>query len=1171
MTDKRVPFAHLHVHSEYSLLDGAIRLKDLVSYASEIGLPALAITDHGVMYGAAEFYQYATKAGIKPIIGCEVYVTPESRHSRAVRKDSHLFHLVLLARTNDGYRNLSKLVTRSFTEGYYYKPRVDLELLSEYADGLIALSACVSGEVPKRALVEGIDASEKALHTYLDIFGPENFYLELQDHGLPEQAAANKALVELARRNKVKLVATNDAHYLRKEDKDAHDALLCIQTNSVITEDDRFGFSSDQFYLKTYEEMHELFKEVSEALSSTLDIAERCDVTFEFGKIYLPDYAVPEGETLDSYLRKLCYEGARRRYGEVRDDVRKRLDYELSVIKDMGFSGYFLIVWDVISWARSQGIRVGPGRGSAAGSIVAYCLGISEVDPLRFNLLFERFLNPARRTMPDIDIDFAEDRRDEVIAYVRQKYGEERVAQIITFSTMKARAATRDAGRVLGHSYAYVDRIAKLITADTIEESLATVKELRELYENDPEARRILDTARRLEGLVRQDSIHAAGVVISRDPLTDLVPLQRKGDSEIVTQFSMKPISDIGLLKMDFLGLRTLTVIENALALIRARHGIDIDLSTLSLDDSATYRLLQAGNTIGVFQLEKPGMRAMLRELKPARFEDIIAANALNRPGPIKSGMVQDFINRKHGRARITYPHPDLEPVLKETYGTIVYQEQVTGIAAAIAGYSMAEADQLRAAVSKKKAEEFEAHRTRFIEGAVAHGLTKAAAEELFDAVARFAEYAFNKSHSTTYALVAYQTAWLKTHYPVEFMTALLTSVADDRDKIALYVNEARRMGITILHPDVNRSVIGFSPEGDASIRFGLATVRNVGEAAARAIIDARAERPFTSIYDFLLRVETTAINKRSLESLIKAGAFDSLGYTRKELLERYDLALERAQKRREARDAGQFSLFGEADGVQNHEEEFFRPSGAEEFPKEVLLSYEKEMLSAYVTEHPIAAVEHLLSSKRTHTTSELAELDDGTEVIVGGIISSVKKSLTKKGEPWATITLEDLEGQIPCIVWPSDLEKYKDLIVPDSIVLVRGRLDIRDEPREVKLIAQSVHRSDEKVSGLSRAPSKSVHITIDAHLVKDSVWKTTLKSLLARYPGRSPVYLHLVTPDSRAKVVMLGNEYRVKPVPGFILEARQLLRARNVAIKTESPDAKRSGATATAPVGTDS
>lgn len=1152
MSDTK-PFAHLHVHTEYSLLDGAIRLSDLVARAAELGLPAVAITDHGAMYGAAEFYQHAVKAGVKPIVGCEVYVTPGSRHERVARKDAPLYHLVLLAESNDGYRNLSKLVTRSFTEGYYYKPRVDRELLAEYADGLVAMSACISGEVPKRSLTEGLEAAERTLHDYLDIFGRDRFFLELQDHGLPEQRAANAALVELARRNGVRLVATNDAHYLRKEDKDAHDALLCIQTNSVMDDEDRFGFSSDQFYLKSYEEMAQTFADVPEALSTTLDIAERCNVSFEFGKVYLPHYEVPEGETLDSYLRKLCYEGARERYGEITDAVRERLEYELSVIRDMGFSGYFLIVWDVISWARRNGIRVGPGRGSAAGSIVAYCLGISEVDPLRFDLLFERFLNPARRTMPDIDIDFAEDRRDEVIAYVRRKYGEDRVAQIITFSTMKARAATRDAGRVLGHPYAYVDRIAKLITADTIEESLATVKELRELYEKEPEARRILDTARRLEGLVRQDSIHAAGVVIARDPLTDLVPLQRKGDSEIVTQFSMKPISDIGLLKMDFLGLRTLTVIENALAFIRQRHGVDVDLSKLPLDDADTYRLLQAGETIGVFQLERPGMRAMLRELKPSRFEDIIAANALNRPGPIKSGMVQDFINRKHGRAKITYPHPDLEPVLKETYGTIVYQEQVTGIAAAIAGYSMAEADQLRAAVSKKKAEEFEAHRSRFIEGAVAHGLAREAAANLFDAVAQFAEYAFNKSHSTTYALVAYQTAWLKTHYPVEFMTALLTSVADDRDKITLYVNEARRMGITILHPDVNRSDVGFYPEGEASIRFGLATVRNVGEAAARAIIDARAERPFTSIYDFALRVESAAVNKRALESLIKAGAFDSLGYTRKELLDRYDLAVERAQKRRDEREAGQFSLFGESDDVATHEEEFFRPGrDAEEFPREVLLSYEKEMLSAYVTEHPVAAYEELLSAKRSHSTAELADLDDGTEVVVGGIISAIKKSFTKKGEPWATITVEDLEGQAQCIVWPSDLEKYRDLVLPDTVVLVRGRLDVRDEPREVKVIAQSIHRPDEKVAKVARTPARSVHITVDAGRVRDSLWKSTLKSLLARYPGRSPVYLHLVSPDNSTRVVMLGHEYRVNPVPALYLEARQLLQARNVAVRTE-------------------
>lgn len=1141
---------HLHVHTEYSLLDGAIRIKDLIKRTLELGMNAVSITDHGAMYGVAEFYKACKEEGIKPILGCEVYLTPDSRFKKSNRKDAKLNHLVLLAENNEGYRNLVEIVTKSFFEGYYYKPRVDKELLSKHSKGLIALSACVSGEIPELIIENKIKEAEKVLHDYLDIFGKENFFLELQYHRLKEQEVINRHLIEFSRKHKVPLVATNDAHYLLKEDKSAHDALLCIQTNSTVEEPSRFGFTTDEFYLKSPDEMWTLFSDYPEALQNTVRIADRVNVKLEFGNTILPDYKPPEPYTLDSYLEKLCYEGAKKRYGEIKPEIKKRLDHELKLIKEMGFSGYFLIVWDFINWAKSKGIRVGPGRGSAAGSLVAYTLGISDIDPIRFNLLFERFLNPSRKTLPDIDIDFAEDRREEVIEYVRQKYGEDRVAQIITFSTLKARAATKDAGRVLGFSYSYVDKIAKLITHDNIKTSLEQVKELKELYENDENARKILDTAMKLEGLVRQDSIHAAGVVISKEPLTNVVPLQKKGDSEVVTQFSMKPISDIGLLKMDFLGLRTLTVIENTLALIKERHGIEIDLSSINLDDKKTYQLLQKGETIGVFQLERAGMRAMLKELKPTCFEDIIAANALNRPGPLKSGMVQDFINRKHGRQKIEYPHPALESVLKETYGTIVYQEQVMAIASKLAGYTMEEADILRQAISKKIAGQFEKERTKFIEGAVKNNVPRETAEKIFDSIIHFSEYAFNKSHSAAYAMVAFQTAWLKAHYPVEFLTALLTSVSDDKDKVALYTNEARRMGITILPPDINRSSIGFYPEGENAIRFGLATVRNVGENTARAIINARQKKSFTSILDFALRVESSALNKRTVESLIKAGAFDSLGYSRKHLLDIYELALEQAHKRREDLKNGQFSLFGGEMQLTAEEDEFFSPRKEEEFPHDVILSYEKEMLGAYVTEHPISAYLDVIKKKATHTTAEVMEEEDGTEVIVGGIVVLLKKSLTRKGDPMATFVIEDLEGQLSCIAWPGELEKYRHLIVPDKVVLVRGKVDVRDENQEVKLIVSSIHDHSEEVEPLNRSAQKSIHLTVKLQKVKDPEWKKTLKSLISKHSGRSPVYLHLLTPNNQKKVILLGESYRVSISHTLKKEFELLLEPEKIEIR---------------------
>ncbi len=1112
-----------------------------------MGMPAVALTDHGVMYGVIDFYEACQEQGVKPIVGCELYVAPRSRFEKTKKEDSP-HHLLVIAENNEGYQNLSELVTRSYFEGYYYKPRVDKELLSEYSKGLIGFSACVAGEIPRLILSGDLKKAEEVAKTYLDIFGEGNFFFELMNHGLEEQQRVNEEILKLSKKLNIPLVATNDIHYVLPEDRDAHEVLLCIQTNATLDDEDRLTFQSGEFYFKSPQEMWELFGEVPEALNNTLLIAERAEIKFDFNNFYLPQYKVPKGYDLNGYLRKLCEEGLRKRYGDsIPEEVRERLEHELNVIEKMGFAGYFLIIWDVIRFAKENGIRVGPGRGSAAGSLVAYTLGITNIDPLKYGLLFERFLNPERKTLPDIDIDICEDRRDEVLRYVREKYGEDRVAQIITFSTLKARAATRDAGRVLGFPYGQIDKIAKLITSDSIEKSLAEVGELREVYENDPDARRVLDTAKRLEGLARQDSIHAAGVVISQERLTKYVPLQKKGDAEVVTQFSMGPLGKLGLLKMDFLGLRTLTVIEETLNLIRKNRGIDLDIDSIPLDDKDTYELIAKGETVGVFQLEKPGMRALLKELKPTQFEDIIAANALNRPGPLKSGMVQDFIDRKHGRKRVSYPHPALEPILKETYGTIVYQEQVMGIASALAGYTLAEADILRKAISKKEKGVWEKEKEKFVRKASERGVDKEEASRIFDMVAPFVEYAFNKSHSAAYALVAYQTAYLKTHYPLEFLTALLTSVKDDQDKVALYINEARQRGIKVLLPDVNFSEKNFSVEGN-SIRFGLSAIRNVGESVVEKIIEGRGKAPFKSLTDFCERVDLTVLNKRAFESLIKAGAFDSLGYTRKYLLENYEKISSIALKKRRERENGQFALF-EVKGDESEEER-----GKEEFSKDVLLSMEKEMLGVYVSDHPLLSVKEELERIVTHRSSELEEATEGQEVCVGGIISHIKRSFTKKGETMATISLDDLEGSVQVIVFPKILQESQEKVAVDKIVIVVGRVDVSEERQEVKVIARRIftleEASEDKVKVQRKSLSdkeKALHLKIESQKLTFKL-QSELKRIFPRYKGEVPVYIHLLENGSR-KLFKLNDEFKVDLASPLLAELKYLLGEKNVVI----------------------
>jgi len=1073
-------FVHLHVHSEYSLLDGAVRVKNLVNKAASLGMPAVALTDHGVMYGAVEFFRAARDAGIKPIIGCEVYIAPGSRFDKqAVREKSQdsLFHLTLLAKDSKGYQNLMRLVSYGFLEGFYYKPRVDTEILKEYSEGLIALSGCIAGEIPRQLLADRMDLAEKALEKYISIFGKEDFYLEIQDSGLPEQKKANKGLAELSRKHSVPLVATNDVHYLEKQDNRFHDVLLCIQTGSMINDTDRLKFSTDEYYFKDASEMRELFKDHEEALDNTLKIAEKCDLDLELGMDLIPNYPAPDNLTSDQYLEKLVYEGAKKRYGNIDQFIEGRIKKELDVIEKMGFSQYFLIVWDFVHFAKQNNIRVGPGRGSAAGSIVSFCLEITDIDPLEHGLLFERFLNEERRSMPDIDIDFCYEKRSQVIKYVTEKYGEKRVAQLITFGTMAARQAIRDAGRVLEVPYAEVDRVAKMIPMElnvTIKNSLEMSAELKEVYENDQRIRDIIDMAISLEGMVRQDSIHAAGVVISAEDLFNYTPIQKEGDSDIVTQYKMEDVQEIGLLKMDFLGLKTLSLIDKCLFLIKKTEGVDIDINNVSLDDEKTYNMLAEGDCLGVFQLESSGMRELVVNLKPTKFEDLVALLALYRPGPLQSGMVSDFVESKHGRKEIDYPHPSLKPILKDTYGIILYQEQVMGIASELAGFSMSEADILRGAISKKKRKLLEEQRQKFIDGAKNNGIDEEISANIFQLVNHFAEYGFNKSHSAAYAMISYQTAYLKANYPVQFMAAILSIRMGNQDKVAQYVHDTRRMGIVVLPPDINESFSDFTVVGD-SIRFGLSAIKNVGINVIESIQDKRKESgKFKDFIDFCERVDSIVLNKKTLESLIKSGTFDSLGKSRKFLFNNFEKITEEILKVRKDRDRGQFSLFDSGGaGQENMMFNGIMESSAqdEEYPSKQLLNFEKEMLGLYISGHPLLDYEETL--EELDSIIGLADHEDKSPVTVGGIISGVKTIYTKKDQQMCFVDLEDIEGSLEIIVFPNVLEKYREFIAEDQIVKMKGKLDKKED--QVKLLANEISqlKKDEGGPGEKTAGKK--------------------------------------------------------------------------------------------------
>lgn len=1103
-------FVHLHTHSEYSLLDGAVRVRDLVREAALMGMPAVAITDHGVMYAAVEFYKEAKEKGIKPILGFEAYVATRHRFDKVPKLDDDQYHLVLLAENNEGYKNLVRLCSRAHLEGFYYKPRVDRELLERHHQGLIVLSGCVAGEIPVLILAGKNEEALRLAGYYKELLGKDNFFLELQDHGLPEQKLINRELVNIAGKLGLGLVATNDVHYLKGQDAFVHDVLLCIQTGKTINEENRLRFPGQDFYFKSPAQMWELFREVPEALRNTLHIAERCQVEFDFSSFHLPHFEVPSGETAEEYLCRLAYQELDKKFPNCPEEVKERLDYELKVINNMGFAGYFLIVQDLVNWARKNGIAVGPGRGSAAGSLVSYLLSITTINPLSYGLLFERFLNPERISMPDIDVDFCFEKRDKVIDYIISRYGSDKVAQIITFGTMAARAAIRDVGRALDYPYQEVDRIARLIPAElgvTLERSLEMVPELKDIYERDYRIRRLIDTAKALEGMPRHASVHAAGVVIGKEELAGILPLQKTADGHVVTQFPKETVEEIGLLKMDILGLRTLTVIQKTIELVEKVHGKKIELDQIPLDDPHVYNLLSRGETVGVFQLESEGLRRLLTEVKPNRFEDLIAVIALYRPGPLGSGMVEDFISRKHGKQNVHYLDPRLEPILAETYGVILYQEQVMRMASELASFSLAEADMLRRAMGKKKPAEIKKMRDKFVEGAVKNGIPHEKASYLFDLMENFAGYGFNKSHSAAYALISYQTAYLKTYYPVEYMAAFLSSVIDNQDRVVYYIKECRRMGIKMLPPDINESYEDFTVV-HGSIRFGLGAIRNVGEAAVKAIISAREKGRFKGILDFCLRVDLKHLNKRVMENLIYAGCFDSLGLARKEALQVMEACWEMTLKIKNERNEQQLSLF-------NWEEEKPKeplPLIRGEFSRDELLRKEREALGFYVSSNPLDDYREVLPLYSELTVDEVLRLPENSAVKLVGLVSGIRKRRSKKGEVWLTLGLEDYTGKIEVVVFSAALRENGDDIEQDGVVLVEGRLVRQEE--EVRVIARTINKISKEV--------KEFHVKVK----QGNGFKEKLIALLEEYPGQVPVYIHLPS----GKMRELNREYWVQP-----------------------------------------
>jgi DNA polymerase-3 subunit alpha len=1175
------------------MLDGAARIGEVVGSAVADGQPAIGITDHGNMYGILDFYKECRKQGIKPVLGTEAYMAHDSRHERPARRgrvdDSGgdadggkklYYHLTLLAEDNVGYKNLIQLASRAFMEGYYYKPRVDWDTLSDHAQGLIATTGCLGGPVLQSLMQGDVEGATAKAARLQDIFGKDNLFVELQDHGIPEQHKTNPQLLDLARRIGAPLLATNDSHYVHRHDAVAHDALLCVQTGSLMSDPDRFKFHGDEHYLKTASEMRSLFAEVPESCDNSLWIAERCDVEIEFGQPQLPNFPLPEGfESDGAYLRHLTFEGARERWGDqLPDKVVERLAYELKVIEDMGFSSYFLITWDLIAHARRTGIRVGPGRGSAAGCAVAYCLRITDLDPIRYDLLFERFLNPSRVSMPDIDMDFDSRYRDEMIRYAAERYGRDHVAQIVTFSTIKARAAVRDAARVLGHPYAVGDRVAKampplIMGRDTplyacldqhpkYEDGYKMAGELREMYDADPDTRQVIDVAKGLEGLRRQDGIHAAAVVITKEPLTEYVPIQRKPENgvpveeaPVVTQYEMHGVEELGLLKMDFLGLRNLDVISDTLDIIRESRGVEVDIDDVPLDDPTTYELLQRAETIGVFQLEGGPMRALIKSLAPTSFEDVAALVALYRPGPMAANMHTDYADRKNGRKPVEYLHPDAGEVLGDTWGLMIYQESMMRVAQRFAGYSLADADNLRKAAGKKIRELIAKEREKFVAGCEAAGYGADLGRQWFDIIEPFADYAFNKSHAYGYGFVAYQTAYLKANYPAEYLAALLTSVKANLDKAAVYLAECRSMGISVVVPDINRSASDFTPvvgsgDGDdpapgpggrhdeeLSIIFGLSAVRNVGVGLVEHIVAVReANGPFADFYDFCQRVDTQVLNKRTVESLIKAGAFDDVGHPRKGLLTVFEQIVDHTVARRRERDMGIMTLFGGDDGEPG--DDFERTAIPQlEFDKRDRLAFEKEMLGLYVSDHPLLGAEAVLARRSDSSIDELDSYDDGSMRTFGGVITGLQRKWTRKGDLMAVFTFEDLKSSVEVMVFPRTMQEQGHKLEDDAVVVVKGRVDKRDDTP--KLIAQSV-----EVVEVGDSDAEPLRVRVPPQLLSQQT-VAHLKQILADHPGGSPVFLQL----GERQVVRLPDQWNVDTSNGLLGQLRVVLGANAIMV----------------------
>ena len=1140
-------FTHLHVHTHFSLLDGAVRIKDLVEKTKAQGSSAVAMTDHGNLFGVVPFYQAAAKAGIKPILGCEMYMAPgdrRERESRGIQEAS--YHLLLLAKNRTGYDHLLKLASIAYREGFYYRPRIDKEVLRAYGEGLLGMSACLGGEVPQALLRGDVRAAEEITRTYLDILGEDGFFLELQDQGMEEQKVVNPALIDLARRLGVGLVATNDVHYLEAEDAEAHEVLCCISTGKKLTDDDRMRLPSKLFYLRSPGEMWETFKDVPEALENTQRIAEMCNVELEFGKTHAPVYRVPGGKSDREYLRELVYEGARNKYGEITDEIRERIDYELEVISSKGFCSYFLIVWDFVRYARSQGIPAG-ARGSGCSTVVGYCLGLSGPDPLRYGLYFERFMDPDRDEMPDIDIDICQEGREQVIDYVRKKYGQ--VAQIITFGTLQPRAAVKDVARVLGLGFEEANAITKLIPEElkmTIDKAMEKEPDLRRLCGENEQVGKVIDIARRLEGLSRHTGVHAAGVVISDEPLDHLIPLyQPPGSQQVITQFDGPSVEACGLLKMDFLGLKTLTVLERARQLVKKQHGIDLDLDKIELDDQQVYQLFVRGETKGIFQFESGGMRDVVMKMKPNRIEDLIAANALYRPGPMVH--IDAYVSRKHGE-QWTTPHPIMTEVLKETYGILVYQEQVSRLVNRLGGIELKQAFRLAKAISKKKTQMIESMREPFVKGCAEKGVARPTAEEIFDNILRFGGYAFNKSHSTGYALVAFKTAYMKVYYPTEYMAALLTLEMGSTDKVVEYIEECKRMGIRVDAPDINQSDNDFtvirSERGRGEIRFGLQAIKGVGEKAVSAIRAARSEGgPFKSIFDFCERVDMSAVNRAVIEALIKCGAFDSTGATRKGLMMVVEDAIAAGTSAAADRRCGQLSLFGGAGGLAPRAEP--RIPG-DQWTEAEMLAHEKATLGFYVTRHPLTSHEQTLLKYATARTSDLKRYDDGAEVILGGLISRMRTVLTKSGRnagsKMAIITLEDLWGQVEVVVFSKDLEKYQAQLVPESLVFFKGRVDRRREEPSLKATEVTpMELGDERLSS-------SVLLRVNCVGAEACLLKR-IRDTINRFRGDRTVLIEMLTTGNLKVTLRANGRTGVTPTADFCRAMEAVLGEGSVVV----------------------